>query len=145
MKSVVDLEISVPQRKLAELFADPANNPKWMDELERIEPIDGELGMPGSKYRFVTKKGDMDFVATVVKRELPDEVRLNLDSSSIAVSITDRFVEASPEVTKLISVEEFRFKSKFGKLFGFLSQWAIKKAHRRHMQAFKQFAEEQQQ
>ena len=36
MKSVVALEIAVPQEELAELFADPSKNPQWMHELERL-------------------------------------------------------------------------------------------------------------
>lgn len=68
MESIVELEISVEQTRLAALFADPMNNPKWMDDLERIEPIDGDLGQPGSTYRLVPKPGNLIFVATVMTR-----------------------------------------------------------------------------
>jgi hypothetical protein len=52
-----------------------------------------------------------------------------------------RFVALSSERTRLISEEVFRFKGLFNKVFGFLAQRSIKKAHRRHMEAFKRFAE----
>ncbi len=34
IKSVVEYEINVPQGKLAELYADPENSKKWMDDLD---------------------------------------------------------------------------------------------------------------
>jgi uncharacterized protein YndB with AHSA1/START domain len=109
MRSVVEFDIRAPRHRVAALFADPANNPKWMHDLDRCEPIEGSPGMPGSTYRMVPKTGDMFFVATVLARELPNEVRLRLDGKGVVVSITDRFREMSPDVTTMISEEEFRF------------------------------------
>src|SRR4030095_225047 len=120
MKSVVELEINVPQAKLAELFADPENNIKWMDDLKRYEPISGTPGMPGSKYRLVPKTGNMVLIATVIARDLPREFRLTLDASNVMVSATDEFIALSSEKTKLISEEVFSFKGPFNKVFGFL-------------------------
>jgi hypothetical protein len=142
MKSIVELDIQVPQERLATLFADPENNMKWMDDLDRYEPVSGQPGLPGSKYRLVPKKGKMVFVATVLSRDLPNESRLSLDASNVAVSITGRFVALSPEKTRLISEEVFSFKGLVSKFFGFFAQGAIRKAHRRHMEAFKRFAEQ---
>jgi hypothetical protein len=76
LKSVIEIEIHVPQARLAALYADPKLNTRWMDDMERMEPISGQLGMPGSKYRLVPKKGDMVFVATVLVRNLPAEFAL---------------------------------------------------------------------
>jgi hypothetical protein len=36
---------------VAGLFADPMNSPKWMDDIDRCEPISGTPGFPGSTYR----------------------------------------------------------------------------------------------
>lgn len=112
-----------------------------MDDIDRCEPLTGTLGMPGSTYRLVPKSGNRVFVATVVSRNLPDEVRLRLDASSVVVTILDRFLAASATATRLVSEEEFRFKGVLNSLFGFVAQAAIRKAHRRHMDAFKEFAE----
>ena len=68
VKSIVVAEIHVPQVRLANLYADPKQNSKWMDDIERIDPISGELGLPGSKYRLVPKKGDSAFVLDAFKR-----------------------------------------------------------------------------
>jgi hypothetical protein len=143
MKSVVELDINLRQAKVAELLTDPSNNPKWMDDIERIEPISGELGEPGSVYRLVPKRGQLVFVATVVTRELPSESRLSLDAPSVSVSVTGKLLKLSEEKTKLISEQVFRFKGAFNKVFGFLARGAIKGAHRRHMESFKRFAESQ--
>jgi hypothetical protein len=141
VKSVVQLDVSVPQAPLAELFADPANNAKWMDDLARVEPISGKLGEPGSVYRLVPKRGSMAFVAKALSRDLPSKLTLSLDEASVAVAITDKFVALSPQKTRLISEEIFRFKGVLNNIVGILARWRIKDAHRRHMESFKRFAE----
>jgi hypothetical protein len=142
MTSVVELEIAVPQDTVAGLFADPENATKWMDDVERYEPMSGVPGTPGSTYRLVPKTGQMVLVATVISRKLPTEVRLNLDASSVTVSVTGTFTPLSPDRTRLVSEEVFSFKRPFDKLFGFVAQRSIRSAHRRHMNAFKRFAEQ---
>jgi hypothetical protein len=142
MRSVVELEIDVPQARLAALFADPQQNTSWMDDVDRVETISGQLGMLGSKYRLVPKKGRMVFVATVVSRNLPTESQLSLEASNVTVSVKGIFVAISPRRTRLTSEEVFSFKGPLDKVFGFVAQRAIKGAHRRHMVAFKRFAED---
>jgi hypothetical protein len=144
VKSVVEIEIHVPQARLAALFADPAQNTKWMDDVERIEPMSGALGMPGSKYRLMPKKGDMVFVATVLARNLPGELHLSLEAKNVTVSVKGLFTALSPTNTRLTNEQVFSFKGMFSKIVGFVARRAIKKAHRRHMEGFKRFAEAQQ-
>jgi hypothetical protein len=143
IKSTVTLEIGRPQAQVAELYADPRLATRWMDDLERVEPVSGELGLPGSQYRLVPKKGKMVFVATVLARDLPREVRLRLEASNATVLVTGRLHSLSTDRTRLVSEEVFRFEGLFNTLFGFFAQGAIRKAHRRHMEAFKVFAEAQ--
>jgi hypothetical protein len=143
IKSTVALEIGLPQARVAELYADPRLAPRWMDDLERVEPVSGELGLPGSQYRLVPRKGSMVFVATVLARDLPHEVRLRLEASNSTVLVTGRLQSVSADRARLASEEVFTFKGLFAALFGFLAQAAIRKAHRRHMEAFKTFAESQ--
>lgn len=141
MKSVVEVEINVPQQELAELFADPRNNPKWMHDLERYEPVSGEQGMPGSIYRLVPKTGDMVFLATVAERNLPNELRLNLKASNVGVAITSKLIALSPTKTKLISEEVFTFKGPDNATVSSSVKDAIEASHRRHIEDFKRFAE----
>jgi hypothetical protein len=140
MTSVVEVDIDRAQADVAALMADPRNNTKWMDDVARVEPIDGELGTPGSTYRLVPREGNMVFVATVAARDT-DRLRLRLDASNVVVSVTSTLIETAPDRTRLISEEVFRFKGLFNTLFGFLAQASIKKVHRRHIEAFKRFAE----
>lgn len=142
MRSVIDLNIQAPRDSVAALFADPMNNPKWMDDVERCEPIAGVPGLPGATYRMVPKSGNRVFVATVLSRDLPKEIRLQLDASDVTVWITDRFSALSERATRLVSEEDFRFKSALSRLLGFLATPLIRRAHRRHMISFKRFAED---
>ena len=52
---------------------------------ERVEKISGQLGMPGSKYRLVPKKGKMVFVATVLARNFPTNLIESLEASNVTV------------------------------------------------------------
>jgi hypothetical protein len=141
MKDVVTVEIDAPQEKVAELFADPQNNPEWMTDLKSYQPLDGEPGMPGSTYRLVQQGGKLAFVVTVVERYLPSEVSLSLDSPGVAVSVRAMFIALGSR-TRLISIEKFRFKGMFGPIVGLLAKRSIRRAHSGQMDAFKRFAEE---
>jgi len=140
MKDIVTVEIDAPQAKVAKLFADPRNNPEWMEDLARYEPLGGRQGMPGSTYRLAQRNGQLTFTATVVARDLPREVRLALDSPSVAVAIRNTFAKRGNS-TRLTSTEEFRFKRWFGPVLGWFAKHSIHRAHAKQMQAFKRFAE----
>jgi hypothetical protein len=140
MKSIFETEVNIPHTKLAELYANPENSIKWMLDLEKYEPISGKPGMPGSKYRLIPRKGNMIFTATVISSDLPAEIKLNLESNNVNVLVTAKFIALSPEKTKFISEEVFIFKGIFHKVFGFLAQSAVRKAHHKHMNDFIEFA-----
>jgi hypothetical protein len=140
MKDIVAVYIDAAQAKVAALVADPANNPKWMEGLDRYQPVSGEAGAPGSTYRLVQQGGKLDFLATVVRRDLPDEVDLMLSADSVVVSVRAQFL-ARGNATRLVSAETFRFKGLFGPFIGLLSRRAIRRAHRAQMLAFKRFVE----
>jgi uncharacterized protein YndB with AHSA1/START domain len=141
IRSKVEVKIEAPRAKVAALFADPRQSTNWMDDLERVEPLTGELGTTGSSYRLVAKNGDMDFVATVVTKKLPNELRLNLDGPKVRVEVIGTLSANDNTRTTLVSEEIFTFKGVLAKLFGFFAGRAIKRAHRRHIESFKQFAE----
>jgi len=144
MKSIVEVKIDAPLEKVAALLADVRNMTKWMDDLERVEPVSGELGMPGSIFRMVGKAGGPqgDFVVTVTARTLPKIFGLKLQSPSVDVVVADTFTALSALRTKLVSEEAFCFHGLFNTLLGFLVQSTIKKHHRRHIESFGRFAED---
>lgn len=141
MKSVVEVEINAPQQKVAELHADPRNNPKWMHDIARCESVSGEIGMQGSTYRLVPEKGDMIFLATVAERNLPNELKLHLEAEGVSVEVTAKFIALSSEKTKLMSEQVFMFKGQDSISVSPEIENAIKAAHRSHIKGFKRFAE----
>ena len=140
-KSVTVVDVDMPQTRLASLFADPSQFTRWMHDMERVEPLSGELGMRGSRFRLVPKQGDMVFVTTVLERNLPSEVDLNLDAEQVAIFTRALFQPLSASRTRLRHEQVFTFKGLFNKLLGALSRRAMHKAQRRHMEGFKRFAE----
>src|ERR1043166_4936598 len=140
MKSIFETEINIPQTRLAELYANPENSTKWMLDVERYEPISGIPGMPGFKFRLVPKKGKMIFTATIISKNLPSEIKLNLDASNVNVVVTGKFISLPAGKTRFISEEVFTFKGIFNKIFGFLAQSAVRNAHHKHMNDFIEFA-----
>jgi len=142
-KNVTEVDIAVPQTKLASLFADPSQFTQWMHDMERIEPISGQLGMPGSRFRMVPKKGDRAFVATVTERDLPSEVDLSLDAKGLSIATKAKFTPLSAASTRLRHEQVFTFKGIAGRILGALSRPAMHRAQRRHMESLKRFAEEQ--
>ena len=141
MKSVVEVEINLPQKEAAELYADPHLNSTWMHNIARYEPLSGEEGMSGATYRLVPKEGDMIFIATVVERNLPDELRLHLEASEVEVEVKGTFISLSPIRTKFISEEVFTFKGADEETVSPSVKEDIKAAHRQHIEDFKRFAE----
>jgi hypothetical protein len=142
LKSVIEVEIDRPLQDVAELFADPHNNTEWMQDVKRYEPVSGEQGLPGSTYRLVPKEGELMFLATVMKRNLPHELRVNFTAATVDMAMTARMAALSPTRTKLISEEEFTFKDSENEPVDSSVKEAIKANHRRHIEAFKHFAEE---
>jgi len=141
MKSIVELVIHAPRPKVAALFAEPRHSPKWMSEIEWVEPVRGDLGETGSAYRLVPTHGRGAFVATVVARRLPDRLKLVFERPDVSVAIEGKFIRISEGETKLISEGTISFKGVFGAVIGLFAQRAIKRAHRSHMERFKELAE----
>jgi hypothetical protein len=140
MKSVYTTEIEKPCEELATFYADPAHTVLWMDDLQSCDLISGARGMPGSRYRFIPKKG-MGFIMTIVSKNMPNEVKLFMEGSSVNIFVTGRFYEISQDKTRFISEEVFSFKGIISRLKGMFSGSAIRKAHRRHMESFKAYVE----
>jgi hypothetical protein len=140
MQDTVAVDVNAPLDKVVRLFADPRITPAWMHDVERYEPLSGEQGMSGSTYRLIPKKGSLVFTATVVERKLPHKLRLRLDASNVTVDVLATLSTLAGDRTRLVSEETFSFKG-LAKIFSLFARPAIHKAHRQHMEAFKQFAE----
>jgi hypothetical protein len=141
MKSTYETVINVNREKLAEFYADPAHNILWMDDLLQCDLISGARGMIGSKYRVIPKDGKMSFIATILSKNLPYECRLLMECKSVNVMVTGRFIEIDEEKTKFLSEEIFIFNGLFSKLASLFAARAVRKAHHKHMESFKSYAE----
>jgi hypothetical protein len=141
MKSIVQVEIDAPVSEVAHLFADPRNSPKWMLDLDRYEPVSGERDEIGSTYRLVPKKGNMVFLATVIRRDLPHDLCLHLGGANVEVTVTGKLKALSPTRTQLVSEEVFKFKGLLFSIFSVLARKSIRSIHRQHIEDFRKFAE----
>jgi len=143
MKYTFETEINAPIEKVAELVGNPDNRKEWMAGLESDEHVSGTPGMPGAKSRLVFKTGNVTItmIGTVTSRNLPDELSETFEASNVLTFVKNRFVALSPQKTKYVSEQEFRFKGIFNKVVGFLLQGEFKKQTREHMEGFKRFAE----
>jgi hypothetical protein len=140
VKSTVVVDVDAPPKEVASLFADPSINVQWMHEIERYEPISGKQGMPGSMYRLIPKHGSTLFTATIVKR-FPDQLYLNLEADNVTVEVHGIVRTLDNGRTRLISKENFKFKGVWNKVYGVLASPVMRITHRRHINAFKAFAE----
>ena len=143
MKYTFETEINAPIEKVAELVGSPDHRKEWMEGLESDEHVSGTPGMPGAKSRLVFKTGNVTItmIGTVTSRNLPDELSETFEASNVLTFVKNRFVALSPQKTKYVSEQEFRFKGIFNKVVGFLLQGEFKKQTREHMEGFKRFAE----
>src|ERR1041385_7957948 len=113
--SSVEVEIRRPLGEVADLFADPANNVKWMHDIARCRPLSGEPGMPGSTYELIPKKREeRTFVVTVLTRRLPEELGLVLTSDDVDVAVVARMTATDAGGTKLVHNEMFTLKAAGG-------------------------------
>jgi carbon monoxide dehydrogenase subunit G len=144
MKYTFDIEIDAPLEKVAKLAGDPTKRTEWMDGIESYEKLEGQPGTEDSKSKMVFKVGNMKMamVGTVVENKLPESFTESIDASNVTTTVVSRFEATSPSKTKYISEQEFNFKGLFNKLVGFLLQNEFKKQTRRHMEGFKQLAEQ---
>ena len=141
MRSIAVVEVDAPREGVAERYIDPRNNEKWMTDLDRLDLLHGDPGMPGSAYRLISDQPHLSFVAEVVERRLPEMVRLQLDAPSLSVDIHVTFAALPGDRTRLRSTEVFRFKGLFGRAMSLFARKSIHAAHLQQMNAFKSYAE----
>jgi hypothetical protein len=140
VKSTVVVDVDAPPKEVASLFADPSINVQWMHEIDRYEPISGKQGMPGSVYRLIPKHGATLYTATIVRR-FPDQLYLNLEADNVSVEVHGIIRTLENGRTRLISKENFKFKGVWNKVYGVFAGPILRNVHRRHINAFKAFAE----
>jgi carbon monoxide dehydrogenase subunit G len=144
MKYKVEVEINQPVNKVVELFDNPDNLKKWMEGLQSFETISGTPGQEGakSKLHFKMGKREVDMIETITKRNLPKEFTGTYEAKGVFNIVKNSFIPTDENNTKYISEQEFQFKG-FMKLMGAVMPGAFKKQTLKYMNAFKEFAENQ--
>jgi carbon monoxide dehydrogenase subunit G len=153
MKYTVSIEIALPQERVVQLLADPAQMPKWLRGLVLHEPLQGAHGQVGTKSRVVMQMGrqKMEATETITRREpadlseIPKGTVVHFDREIVGggmwSAVRDRLTEAGPQTTLWVSENEYRFSSVLMRLLGRLMPGAFRKQSLQHMRDFKAFAE----
>lgn len=153
MKYTVSIEIALPQERVVQLLADPAQMPKWLRGLVLHEPLEGAHGQVGTKSRVVMQMGrqKMEATETITRREpgdlseIPKGTVVHFDREIVGggmwSAVRDRLTESGPETTLWVSENEYRFSSVLMRLLGRLMPGAFRKQSLQHMRDFKAFAE----
>ncbi len=134
--------IELPRPRVIELFDDPDNMFKWMEGLKIFEHLKGEPGQPGAKSRLVFERGrgEMEMIETVALRDLPDVFAGIYEADHAWNGMVNRFVEESPDHTRWVTENEFRFTG-FWKIASIVLRPMFPRQTMKSMRAFKEFAE----
>jgi carbon monoxide dehydrogenase subunit G len=144
MKYSAEVEINKPINRVVELFDNPDNMKKWMEGLQGFETISGKPGHEGAKAKLHFKMGkrEIEMIETITKRNLPEEFTGTYEAKGVFNIAKNSFVPIDKNRTKYITEQEFQFKGVM-KLMGAVMPGAFKKQTLKYMNAFKEFAEDQ--
>ena len=142
MKYTVETEINKPVSEVIELFDNVDNMFKWMEGLEKFEPISGTQGEVGAKAKltFKMKNRKMEMIETITVKNLPKEFSGTYDAKGIHNIVKNYFIELPGNKTRYVSDQEFQFKG-FMKLIAFMMPGMFKKQSCKYMADFKNFVE----
>ncbi|MDH3494555.1 MAG: SRPBCC family protein [Acidobacteriota bacterium] len=143
MKYVVDTVIDRPVNEVISKFDDPENLKEWMDGLLSFEPISGTPGEIGAKAKLVFQMGKkkIEMIETITAKNLPDEFGGTYEAEGVFNTVMNRFESVGNDQTRMTQQCEFEFTSFMMKVMGFFIPGAFKSQTRKHMDAFKSFAE----
>ena len=130
--------------KVVELFDNLDNMKKWMEGLQSFETMNGIPGQEGakSKLHFKMGKRKIEMLETITKRNLPEEFTGTYETKGVFNIAKNSFIPIDESRTKYVTEQEFQFKG-FMKLIGAVIPCTFKKQTLKYMNAFKEFAENQ--
>ena len=143
MQYTTEVTINVPRAKVVELFTDPAHFTDWQPGLECYELVSGEQAQTGARAELTTRAGNRvtGMTETVESNSLPDEMTVIYETHGVWNRNANRFIAETPESTRWVSENEFRFTG-LRKALGLLES-SFKKESLDTMEQFKAFAEAQ--
>jgi len=142
MKYAEEIVIDAPRERVVELFTDPAHFSEWQPGLECYELVSGDQAQTGARADLTTRAGNRvtGMTETVERNALPDEFDVVYETHGVWNRNANRFVAESPETTRWVSENEFRFTG-VRRALGLL-EGSFKKETREIMERFKALAEQ---
>lgn len=144
MEYTEEIEIALPRARVIELFDDPENLGAWQPDLLEFRHEEGEPGEVGarSRLRYRMGKRECEMVETITRRALPEEFSGTYEAPGMWNEVRNRFEELGPDRTHWTCRSEFRGQTLMMKAMCLLLPGAFRKETRKHLEAFKRFAEE---
>lgn len=142
MRYTLEITIDAPRDKVVELFTDPTHFADWQPGLERYRLISGSQAQEeGAKAELTTRTGSrtMEMTEMIESNSLPDELALIFETDGVWNRSLNRFIAESPESTRWVWDNEFRFEGA-RKALGLLPG-SFKKGSLQIMERFKALVE----
>jgi len=142
MKYTVEIEINKPVSRVIELFDSIDNMFKWMEGLEKFEPISGTPGQVGakSKLTFKVKNRKMEMIEIITVKNLPKEFIGICEVKGARIIVKNFFHELHGNKTRYLAEQKFQLKG-FMRCIAFLMPGMFKKQLMKHLEAFRNFVE----
>ena len=144
MRYTCEIEINLPFNQTAELWEDENYFKHWHSGFLKIDQIEGQKGMVGSKSKIILVQGKrrIEIIETIIVNNLPKEKIAKYEHIHMINTQKTQFEEIVGNRTKLISqVEYIRFKGLLPKLLSFLFPVMFRNKSQEWLNAFKDFAE----
>lgn len=100
--------IDLPREQVFALFADLSRTAEWQRDTTST-PLGGERGKPGATDRLTIRRGNLppiEVLRTVLVCEPPQEFTVRYEYPSSTATSCDRFMEAGPNRTAWVSVQD---------------------------------------
>ena len=142
MRYTLSNTINKPLEEVIEKFKDSEGAKKWMEGLQKIEPISGTPGEVGAKtnFYFIHKNKEMIIEETILEQNLPDQIKFAYHSSMGYNEVEMRFEPISDQSVRQINNSYFELKG-IMKLMSFLMKGLFKKQSMKYMDGFKNYVE----
>lgn len=144
MKYVCTIEVNLPKKETAALWADEQYFSEWQDGFTAIELLEGQPGAEGAKARilFHDGKNEMELIETIIHSKLPEEKKAFYEHEHMDNTQTTRFEAIDENSTRIVSeVEYTQFKKFVPKVMAFLMPGVFKGQSQKWLDQFKVFAE----
>ena len=142
MKYTTEVIINLPRTRVIELFDSTENMYKWQKGLKIFKIISGEPGEEGCRSEMVYegRKGDLEMIETITKRNLPDEFHGIYEARGVYNEMYNYFSETDSGNTVWQTVSVFRFRGLMTLMSPFMKA-AFTNNTLLNMERFKSFAE----